>query len=179
MAPKLVARQTSNRDTGRVEKLAQAILKIIRLFVGALLIASVFLICANAAGRYVFFSPIIWAEEVLGYVLVWTVYLGAILVTWDGGHLRMDLLSRTLSGPVRLITHGVSVVVFLTIGGIIVYQSYDAIAQFNHRSQVAEIPMQWMHSVIPASFVLIVIFILFRLRGYVGDTLGASDNDDA
>ena len=122
-----------------MEQLAQVILKTIRLFVGALLIASVFLICANAAGRYVFFSPIIWAEEVLGYVLVWTVYLGAVLVTWDGGHLRMDLMSRTLSGPARLVTNGFSVLVFIATGGIIVYQSFDAIAQFTHHSQVAEL----------------------------------------
>ncbi len=162
-----------------MEQLAQVILKTIRLFVGALLIASVFLICANAAGRYVFFSPIIWAEEVLGYVLVWTVYLGAVLVTWDGGHLRMDLMSRTLSGPARLVTNGFSVLVFIATGGIIVYQSFDAIAQFTHHSQVAEIPMQLMHIVIPASFVLIVIFILIRLRGYVGDTLGRSESDEA
>ena len=68
------------------------ILPVIQLFLGLLLIASVFLIVANATGRYVFLAPIIWAEEVLGYVLVWTVYLGSVLVTWDGGHLKMDLL---------------------------------------------------------------------------------------
>jgi TRAP-type C4-dicarboxylate transport system permease small subunit len=161
-----------------VGQLAQAILKSIRVFVGVLLIASVFLICANAMGRYIFLEPIIWAEEVLGYVLVWTVYLGSVLVTWDGGHLRMDLLSRTMPGPIRTITNGVSVAGFMAIGGIIIYQSVDAISQFTHESQVAEIPMQWMHIGIPISFVLILSFLLLRLRSYLNDSFDET-NDDA
>lgn len=138
---------------------------------GVLLIASVILICANATGRYVFLEPIIWAEEVLGYVLVWTVYLGGVLVTWDGGHLRMDLLSRTLPKVPRTIVNGFSTCVFIIIGGLIVYQSWQALPELTHLSQVAEVPMDVMHSVIPISFVLISILILVRFRGYLNGTL--------
>ena len=146
-------------------------LPIIQLFLGLLLIASVFLIVANATGRYVFLAPIIWAEEVLGYVLVWTVYLGSVLVTWDGGHLKMDLLSRTLPGISRTIVNSISVLVFIFIGGLIVYQSWFAIADLTHVSQVAEIPMHWMHSIIPVSFVFIVGCILIRFRDNLAGTL--------
>ena len=146
------------------------LLSAIRLMGGILLIGSV-LICANAAGRYIFLAPIIWAEEVLGYVLVWTVYLGAVLVTWDGGHLKMDLLSRTLTGPARTIVNGVAALCFVAVGCLIVYQSRAAIAEFNYLSQVAELPMQWIHAAVPVSFVLIVLGILFRFRGYLDGTL--------
>ena len=84
-----------------MESITRPLLALIRLFLGVLLIASVVLIVANAMGRYIFLAPIIWAEEILGYVLVWTVYLGGVLVTWDGGHLKMDLLSRSLPGVSR------------------------------------------------------------------------------
>ena len=93
------------------------ILPVIRAFLGSLLIASVFLIVANAIGRYLFLAPIIWAEEILGYVLVWAVYLGGVLVTWDGGHLKMDLLSRTLPFNPKTIENRISVFVFINIGG--------------------------------------------------------------
>lgn len=151
-------------------------LPIVRLFLGLLLIASVFLIVANATGRYVFLAPIIWAEEVLGYVLVWTVYLGSVLVTWDGGHLKMDLLSRTLPGISRTIVNCISVLVFIFIGGLIVYQSVFAIADLTHVSQVAEIPMTLMHAIIPTSFVFVIGCILLRFRDNLAGTLESEDD---
>lgn len=154
-----------------MEAVRRYILPVVRLFLGTLLIASVFLIVANAVGRYVFLAPIIWAEEVLGYVLVWAVYLGGVLVTWDGGHLKMDLLSRTLPGISRTIVNSLSVFIFLLIGALIVYQSWFAIAELTHVSLVAEVPMNLMHAIIPASFVFIIACILIRLRDYLAGTL--------
>jgi C4-dicarboxylate transporter DctQ subunit len=159
-----------------VDLITKPVLAFIRLFLGVLLIASVFLICANATGRYLFLAPIIWAEEILGYVLVWIVYLGGVLVTWDGGHLKMDLLSKTLPGVPRTVVNGFSTLVFIAIGGLIVYQSWYAIAELTHVSQVAEVPMNLMHAIIPVSFVLIAVFIVIRIRGYLSGTLG-SDED--
>lgn len=147
--------------------ISNIILKALRVLLGIVLIASVFLIVANAIGRYVFLAPIIWAEEILGYVLVWSVYLGAVLVTWDGGHLRMDLLSRTLTGIPGKIVNGIATFGFLYIGGVIIYQSWFAIREFTHDSQVAEVPMDAVHIVIPVSFVLIVLFILVRIKRYL------------
>lgn len=155
-----------------MESITKPVLVLIRLFLGLLLIGSVFLICANATGRYVFLAPIIWAEEILGYVLVWTVYLGAVLVTWDGGHLKMDLLSRTLPGISRTLVNGFSTIVFILIGGLIVYQSSQAIGDLTHVSQVAEVPMNVMHSIVPVSFVLIAMFIIIRFRQYLSGSLG-------
>ncbi len=154
-----------------MEAVRRYFLPVVRLLLGVMLIASVFLIVANAIGRYVFLAPIIWAEEVLGYVLVWAVYLGSVLVTWDGGHLRMDLISKTLPGISRSLVNGFSVVVFVFIGGLIVYQSWFAIAELTHVSQVAEIPMNWMHSIIPVSFVFIAIFIIIRFKDYLAGKL--------
>jgi TRAP-type C4-dicarboxylate transport system permease small subunit len=154
-----------------VDWISKPILALIRLFLGVLLIASVFLICANAMGRYVFLAPIIWAEEILGYVLVWTVYLGGVLVTWEGGHLKMDLLSKTLPPLPRSIVNSLSTLIFIFIGGLIVYQSWYAIADLTHLSQVAEVPMNVMHSIVPISFVLIALFLVLRFRGYMSGTL--------
>ena len=64
-----------------MQVVATLVLNLIRAVLATILIASVFLICANAFGRYVLLKPIIWAEEVLGYSLVWMVYLGAVIVT--------------------------------------------------------------------------------------------------
>ena len=62
----------------------------IRAVLGTLILAGVALNFANVVGRYVFFQPIIWAEEVLVFIMIWCVMLGATVVTWENQHLRMD-----------------------------------------------------------------------------------------
>lgn len=145
--------------------MANIVLMLLRGLLGAALMASVLLICANAFGRYVLHKPIIWAEEVLGYALVWMVYLGSILVTLDRQHLRMDLLSQMLGKQAQLVLETIGALVFAAVGGVIVYQSFDSIRSLSHRSQVADLPMNIIHAVVPVSFgimVLIMLLLTFR-----------------
>lgn len=136
--------------------LGRLVLNFIKALLAIILIASVFLICANAFGRYVLLKPIIWAEEVLGYSLVWLVYLGAIIVTAESAHLKMDLVLSSLPPLAKASLELVGALLFAVLGGLIIYQSWFSIAEFTHVSQVAEIPMQAMHIVIPISFALMV-----------------------
>ncbi|MBB44228.1 MAG: hypothetical protein CMM44_10760 [Rhodospirillaceae bacterium] len=145
-----------------MKMIPQYFLSFVRGFLSIILLGSVFLIVANSIGRYVFLAPIIWAEEILGYVLVWLVYLGSILITWDGGHLKMNLISRKLTGICQILVNGFGIIAFCGIGAIIVYQSFIAIGDLTHVSQVAEIPMNWLHSIIPISFFVIVGCIVIR-----------------
>ena len=149
------------------------VFKLIRLVLGTTLLGSAVLICANAFGRYVLAAPIIWAEEVLGYALVWMVYLGAVEVTRDNGHLSMDLLLRILPARMRQAFELYGGLVFLAVAALIIYQAHDSIAEFTHHSQIAGLPMDVLHSIIPVSFAL--MFILTLVRG-IG-TLRGSDGD--
>ncbi len=56
-----------------------------------LLIAGLCLILANVVGRYIFNSAIIWAEEVMIYIMVWCVLLGCLSGVLKNAHLNMDL----------------------------------------------------------------------------------------
>ena len=140
--------------------LGRLVLNFIKALLAIILIASVFLICANAFGRYVLLKPIIWAEEVLGYSLVWLVYLGAIVVTAQSAHLKMDLVLSSLPTAARVTLELIGALLFAVLGGLIIYQSWFSIAVFTHVSQVAEIPMQAMHIVIPISFALMIVAAL-------------------
>ncbi len=137
--------------------IASFILNVVRAALAIVLIAAVFLICANAFGRYVLLKPIIWAEEILGYALVWMVYLGGAIVTAERAHLRMDLMLSVLGPRGKAFLELVAALVFAVCGGLIIYQSYFSIQEFTHRSQVAELPMNFVHLVIPISFTLMVI----------------------
>jgi TRAP-type C4-dicarboxylate transport system permease small subunit len=145
-----------------VQLLIDALLKVFRLLLGTALLLSVILICANAFGRYILQAPVIWAEEVLGYTLVWIVYLGAVEVTRDGGHLSMDLITQSLSARWRRPVEFLRNLVFLAVCALIVYQAIGSISEFTHRSQVANIPVNLLHLVIPISFSAMFLLIAVR-----------------
>ena len=147
---------------GLVQRLTDFIFKFIRLLLGTGLLLSVLLICANAFGRYVLHAPIIWAEEVLGYVLVWVVYLGAVEVTRDGGHLSMDLITQSLNPRWRRLVELFRNLVFLAVCALVTYQAIGAISKLSYYSQIAGLPMNVLHTVIPVSFVLMFFLVATR-----------------
>src|SRR5688572_28232248 len=82
-----------------------------RVIIGALLIVSVLINFANVVGRYLFDWSIYWAEEILVFLLLWSVFIGIVAVTYNGAHLSMDLISRRLTGwPQRALRGAVAVV---------------------------------------------------------------------
>jgi TRAP-type transport system small permease protein len=168
-----VATGIEGRDL--VQKITAFVLILIRTLLGTILLLSVLLICANAFGRYVLQAPIIWAEEVLGFALVWIVYLGAVDVTRDDGHLSMDLVTQTLPLRWRHAIRLVGNLVFLAVSALIIYQSFDSIAQFNQVSQIAGLPMNVLHTVVPLSFGLMFLLVLARCVQIIFGTADAGD----
>ena len=81
-----------------------------RFIIGSLILAGIAINFANVLGRYLFLAPIIWAEEIMIYIMVWMVFVGSVLVTWDGHHLKMDFFSIMLPSPAKEIMNFVGVV---------------------------------------------------------------------
>lgn len=148
---------------------ATIILRAIRSVLAGLILAGVALNFANVVGRYVFFKPIIWAEEILVFIMIWCVMLGATLVTWDNQHLRMGAVS-SLAGPrARRWLNAVSTVAFLVTGLFVLAQSVRVVALMvstGQRSVVAELPMCIPYAAIPVSFALMIIMLVWRLKTY-------------
>lgn len=146
-----------------------------RIVIGTLVLFSIALNFANVIGRYVFLSPIIWAEEVMIFIMVWCVFIGAILVSWDGQHLKMDLLSTKLKPPLKQIVNGFTLAVFLISCGFIVAQSFKAVSLFGRLGQesaVAGIPMVIPHSALLIGFLLMTVGAAVRYRDHISGRLG-------
>jgi TRAP-type C4-dicarboxylate transport system permease small subunit len=146
------------------------VLAAIRAALGALILAGVALNFANVVGRYVLWKPIIWAEEVLVFIMIWCVMLGAILVTWENQHLRMDAAYHLAPPRVRRWLNGVSTVAFLGAGVFVLVQSARVVAlvaSTGQRSVVAEIPMVIPYGALLLSFGMMVILLGWRFRAFV------------
>jgi TRAP-type C4-dicarboxylate transport system permease small subunit len=157
---------------------ATAILRVIRALLGSLILAGVVLNFANVVGRYVFWRPIIWAEEILVFLMIWCVMLGATLVTWENAHLRMDAVYQLGSPRVRRWLNLVSTLAFLAASAFVLVQSTRVVAlvaSTGQRSVVAEVPMVIPYGAIPVSFALMAAMAIWRCRAWLRP--GAGDGD--
>ncbi|MFP6734994.1 MAG: TRAP transporter small permease [Rhodospirillales bacterium] len=169
----------NNKDGGVVRWVRRA-MTVPRAVIGALILISIALNFANVIGRYVFFSPIIWAEEAMIFIMIWCVFIGAVPVSWDGRHLRMDLLSSTLSAPWQRALNFCATAVFLIICGFIVVQSWGVVSLFarlGQESTVAGIPMVIPHSALLIGFGFMLVGVAVRFRAHVTGALESQVDD--
>ena len=81
-----------------------------RAILGAALLCAIGVNLANVIGRYLFFSPLDWAEEAMVFVTLAAVFIGAIAVTADNRHLRMDIFLRLLPRALERAIDGMALI---------------------------------------------------------------------
>jgi len=155
-----------------------------RLILGTLILVSIAINFANVIGRYVFQAPIIWAEEIMIYIMIWAVLAGAVLVSWDGNHLKMDFFTLTLPSPWKEVLNFAGAIIFLLVCVFVLPQSLKVVelmARFDQRSVIARIPMAIPHGAILLGFFLMLVAVAVRFRMYVTGNLdvGTAGSDGA
>lgn len=141
-----------------------------KAIVGTLILAGIGVNFANVIGRYVFLQPLIWADEAMVYIMVWTVFMGAVLVSFDGQHLKMDFFSILLPSPWKETINGIAALSFLAVCVFVVPQTWTVVKlvwNFGQRSVVAEIPMVIPHFALLLGFALMFLAVAVRFRSYV------------
>jgi TRAP-type transport system small permease protein len=90
----------------------------LRIMAGTMFGTIVVLTIAQVFFRFVLDSPLIWSEELARILLVWTTFIGAVVVCWDGTHLNVDVFFIKLPpGPRRWVRafNALMAILFLTI----------------------------------------------------------------
>jgi TRAP-type C4-dicarboxylate transport system permease small subunit len=154
------------------------LLKAVRYVVGFLLLAGLGLNVANVIARYIVLKPIIAAEEILSFGMVWCIFLGAALVTWDGRHLRMDIVHLLMPRLAKRVLGVIGVVAFVVFCSVVFVSSSQVVrlvARNAEVSVVAQIPMTVPWAAIPIGFALMVVLMLVRVRDFISGRL----EDDA
>ena len=87
------------------------------LMTGTLFLGAIAVNIANVIGRYIFSAPIFWAEEVLVFIIVWSVFLAAATITYRGEHINMDLFYGKFPVVWKRIVNTVIAAAFLVATG--------------------------------------------------------------
>jgi TRAP-type C4-dicarboxylate transport system permease small subunit len=147
-----------------------------RVIIGVAILVSILINFANIVGRYILLAPIIWAEEIMIYIMVWCVFIGAILVTWEGRHIKMDLLSTAFPSPWKEIVNGLMVLAFVAASIFVILQNWTVtgmMVRLDQRSVVAEIPMSIPHSALLFGFAAMALALVARVRYHVRGEFGS------
>jgi TRAP-type C4-dicarboxylate transport system permease small subunit len=130
-----------------------------RAAIGVIILAAIAINFANIVGRYMFSAPLPWAEEVLVFLLIWGVCLGASAVTYDNRHLDMDVLAGQFPARLRA---ALEVVKLLALAGFCAFTAANAativgvMARNGQVSITAGVPMTIPYSAFVVGFGMIV-----------------------
>jgi TRAP-type C4-dicarboxylate transport system permease small subunit len=131
-----------------------------RAAIGVVILLAIAINFINIVGRYVFLAPVDWAEEVLTFLVIWGVCLGASAVTYDNRHLDMDLFAGAFPTKLRA---GLEIVKFLALVGFSAFTASNAwaiVALMAGNGQVsitAGVPMTIPYAAFVLGFCLIAV----------------------
>ena len=104
----------------------------------------VILVVINTLLRYAFSSSIVQTEELCRYLFMWTVYLAAITVWDEKGHICVTILTARLKGMSARVLRGVVALLSLYALGMLFYGSVQYWLETTMIGQVTYIPYRMM-----------------------------------
>jgi TRAP-type C4-dicarboxylate transport system permease small subunit len=131
-----------------------------RAAIGLVLLAAIAINFANIVGRYLFLAPLAWAEEVLSFLVIWGVCLGASAVTYDRRHLVMDLFAESFPPVVHRALDALILIALVGFSGFACIQAWKIVMLMAQNGQVsitAGIPMTIPYAAFVVGFGLIVV----------------------
>lgn len=146
-----------------LHSLFERITRAIEALLALAFIAAVLMNFANVVGRYLFGVTFGWADEVQVFIMVWMAFLGAVVASWRGAHLRMDMLLRLVPSPLRRTVCALELVVLVVAASFVVVQSWKYAAtmfRLDRVSDVGQIPMWIPHGGVAIGFAMIAVISL-------------------
>ena len=147
-----------------------------RFIIGVAILLGIAINFGNVIGRYFFLEPIVWAEEIMIYIMVWTVFVGAVVVSFEGQHLKMDFFSIMMPSPYKEIINFIAAASVLLVCLYIIPYNWTVVEMMwnnDQRSVVAEAPMVIPHFALLLGFVMIFVAIALRFKAHVMGTLSS------
>jgi TRAP-type C4-dicarboxylate transport system permease small subunit len=144
----------------------RALVLAIQSLTAVLMLIAVALNTANIIGRYVFSRPIASAEEIMLFLLVGTVFLGNAMVGFEGRQLRMDVILNALPAGVRRaldVAADLTMIVVCVILIVVGWPAVQMLAEFDQRSEAAEIPLAIPQALVPIGLGLNALLVGVRL----------------
>ena len=134
--------------------------------VAALIVAATAVItCIAVFCRSVLHSSLPWPEELTGYALVWTSFIGAYLAVRDDSHIGFDLLVDQLAPGPRKVLRTITDIIVIVFFVVLVEQSWRMLSVVGNTTlQTFEaIPVGIFIAALPLSGAGIILALCLRI----------------
>ena len=148
---------------------------------GLAILAIVALISFDVFMRYFFDRPQLFVDEVASFLQVLAIFAGLAYTFRVGGHVRVDLLTGRLPGPVRAWLRVMTLALGLVFLGIVIWtttQSALTAYRYGRVSAVMLYPLWAPMLLIPAGLALMAVAILVALVRQVRALLNGGADDE-
>ena len=149
-----------------IRRVADALMAVLRIAAGTMLMLSVGINFANIIGRYFLSVSLSWAEEVMLFLMIGCVFLGASQAGFLGRHIRMDLVVSLLPPRARKAFDVMADLVTIATCIAVAVFAWPVMTMFyelDQRSETANIPLVIPQSAVPIGVVLTALLIAARL----------------
>ena len=138
----------------------------IRVVLAFLLMAMVLLCCLNIVLRYFFGISYLAADELLVFGMVAIAFLGAISISSERQHLRMDVLVNSAPKSVKRLLGLLESLVTAGAAGFMAWASAGFVQRvyaMDQRSSMADLPMWLPHGTVTVCFGVIALIAILRI----------------
>ena len=152
----------------RLDVISRVMDKILSYIVAALLVVMSGVVFGNVISRYFLDTTWGWYEEVSRFLLIWIVFLGAVVCMIRGDHLSIDLLPLVFSPRACRAMAVLTDVLVLAALAIMCQGAWDMAIDSLASGWVASsipIPYGWIYMIGPVSAVLMFIQTLIKTAG--------------
>ena len=152
----------------RLETISRIMDKILSYIVAILLVAMSGVVFGNVISRYFLNATWGWYEEVSRFLLIWIVFLGAVVAMIRSDHLGIDLLSIVFSPRICRAMKIVTDLLLLIALVIMCLGAWDMAIDSLASGWVASsvpIPYGWVYMIGPVSAALMFVQTLIKTAG--------------
>jgi len=135
--------------------------KFIEYFIFALLSSMSIVIFLQVVFRYIIRYSLPWSEELSRYLFVWLALMGAAVGVKKNAHFGVDILVRRLKPKNQKILYLIGSLFILFFLCVIIFEGVKlTINNWTQLSPAMRIPMSFPYSSVPASFLLMLVYIV-------------------
>ncbi len=151
-----------------MESISRAMDVALSYVVAFLLVAMSATVFGNVVCRYFLDASLAWYEEVSRFLLIWIVFLGAVIALIKGDHLGIDVLLLVLPPRTRRIVVVLTDVLVLVALAIMFQGAWEMAIDSLESGWIASsvpIPYGWVYMVGPFSAALMFLQTLIKTAG--------------
>ncbi len=114
--------------------------------------------------RYVFKSPVFWAEEVARYAFIWMSFIGAAVAIALDAHANISFVLNALPHKARKVVQAIGRVLSIAFFAVVGYSALRiAVSAASDRSPALGLPMSAVYLALPFASVFAVAYLVISM----------------